>query len=37
MTLFAHAADDPALHDRFTAVLDQYFAGEEDAATLERL
>ncbi len=37
MTLFAHAATDPALHDRFTAVLDQYFAGEEDSATVERL
>ena len=33
MTLFAHAGDDPA----FRAVLERYFDGEEDSATLERL
>ena len=36
MTLFAHAAaDDTRRH--FTAVLDQYFGGEEDSATLARI
>jgi uncharacterized protein (DUF1810 family) len=34
MTLFARAAPDEPL---FRAVLDQYFGGEEDPATLERL
>ncbi|MDA0179820.1 DUF1810 domain-containing protein [Solirubrobacter phytolaccae] len=34
MTLFAHAAPDEPV---FRAVLDQYFAGAEDPATLERL
>jgi uncharacterized protein (DUF1810 family) len=36
MTLFARAADD---HERapFAAVLDQYYEGEEDPATLARL
>jgi uncharacterized protein (DUF1810 family) len=33
MTLFARAAPD----DIFTAVLEQYFGGEEDPATLERI
>jgi len=33
MTLFAHATGEPL----FRAVLDQYFDGEEDPATLERL
>ncbi len=37
MTLFARAAADPALRQRFTAVLDQYFEGEEDPATVERV
>jgi len=37
MTLFAHAAaaDDTRRH--FSAVLDQYFGGEEDSATLARI
>jgi uncharacterized protein (DUF1810 family) len=34
MTLFAHAAPGEPL---FRAVLEQYFGGEEDPATLERL
>ena len=34
MTLFAHAADDPAV---FRAVLDRYYGGEDDPATLQRL
>jgi uncharacterized protein (DUF1810 family) len=34
MTLFARAAPDEPL---FRTVLEQYFGGEEDAATLERL
>jgi uncharacterized protein (DUF1810 family) len=34
MTLFARAAPDEAV---FTAVLDRYFDGEPDPATLERL
>jgi uncharacterized protein (DUF1810 family) len=33
MTLFARAGDDPV----FRAVLDKYFAGQEDDATLSRL
>jgi uncharacterized protein (DUF1810 family) len=37
MTLFAHATDDEATRRRFSAVLDQYFGGEEDAATLARI
>lgn len=37
MTLFAHATDEEATRRRFTAVLDQYFGGEEDAATLARI
>lgn len=36
MTLFAHAADD-GLRPRFSAVLDQYFGGAEDPATVVRL
>ena len=36
MTLFAHAADD-GRQPRFTAVLDQYFGGAEDPATVVRL
>jgi uncharacterized protein (DUF1810 family) len=34
MTLFARAADD---NDDFVAVLDKFYGGEEDAATLARL
>jgi uncharacterized protein (DUF1810 family) len=34
MTLFAHAAEDPAV---FRAVLDRYYGGEDDPATLQRL
>jgi uncharacterized protein (DUF1810 family) len=37
MTLFAHAADDDETRRHFTAVLDQYFGGEEDSATLARI
>jgi len=37
MTLFAHAADDEGTRRRFTAVLDHYFGGEEDPATLARI
>ncbi|MEU7901312.1 DUF1810 domain-containing protein [Actinoplanes sp. NPDC049118] len=34
MTLFAGAADDPAV---FRAVLDRYYAGEDDPETIQRL
>ena len=34
MTLFAHAADDPAV---FRAVLDRYYGGEDDPLTVQRL
>jgi uncharacterized protein (DUF1810 family) len=34
MTLFARAADDPTV---FRAVLDRYYGGEDDPATLQRL
>jgi len=34
MTLFAHAADD---HAEFVAVLEKFYGGEEDPATLARL
>jgi uncharacterized protein (DUF1810 family) len=37
MTLFAHAADDEPTRARFTAVLEQYFGGVEDPATVVRL
>jgi uncharacterized protein (DUF1810 family) len=37
MTLFAHAADDDETRRHFTGVLDQYFGGEEDSATLARI
>jgi uncharacterized protein (DUF1810 family) len=37
MTLFAEAAPDPALRERFAVVLDRFFAGEADPATLARL
>jgi uncharacterized protein (DUF1810 family) len=36
MTLFEHAADDDTRR-HFTAVLDRYFGGEEDPATLARI
>jgi uncharacterized protein (DUF1810 family) len=36
MTLFAHAAEGDDAHP-FRAVLDQYFDGEEDPATLSRI
>jgi uncharacterized protein (DUF1810 family) len=34
MTLFAHAADDPAV---FRAVLERYYGGADDPLTLQRL
>ena len=34
MTLFAHAAGDPAV---FRAVLDRFYGGEDDPATVQRL
>jgi uncharacterized protein (DUF1810 family) len=37
MTLFAHAAADPDTQRVFTAVLEQYYDGEQDPATLDRL
>ena len=37
MTLFAHATDNDDTRRHFTAVLDQYFGGEEDSATLARI
>ena len=37
MTLFAHAADDEETRRHFSAVLDHYFGGEEDPATLARI
>jgi uncharacterized protein (DUF1810 family) len=37
MTLFARAAEDDASRRLFTAVLDHFFGGEEDPATLARL
>ncbi len=37
MTLFAHAAADSDTQRVFTAVLEQYYDGEEDPATLARL
>jgi uncharacterized protein (DUF1810 family) len=37
MTLFAHAAEDDATRQHFTAVLDHFFDGVEDPATLARL
>ena len=37
MTLFAHAAEDESTRARFTAVLDQFFGGAEDPATVTRL
>jgi uncharacterized protein (DUF1810 family) len=37
MTLFAHAADDKERRRHFSAVLDHYFGGEEDPATLARI
>jgi uncharacterized protein (DUF1810 family) len=37
MTLFSHAAVDEDTRRVFTAVLDRYFGGEEDPATLARI
>jgi uncharacterized protein (DUF1810 family) len=37
MTLFAHAAEEPAAREAFRAVLEQYFHGEDDEATTSRL
>ncbi|WP_298456702.1 DUF1810 domain-containing protein [uncultured Cellulomonas sp.] len=37
MTLFLHAAVDDMAHDALAAVLDQYFAGEQDDQTVRRL
>ena len=37
MTLFSRAADDEETRRQFTAVLDRYFGGEEDPATLARI
>ncbi len=37
MTLFAHAAPDDEARRPFTDVLDHYFRGDEDPATLGRL
>ena len=37
MTLFAHAADDPDIEAEFRAVLDKFYDGQEDAATVELL
>jgi len=37
MTLFAHAADDEETRRHFSSVLDHYFGGEEDPATLARI
>jgi uncharacterized protein (DUF1810 family) len=36
MTLFAHAADDDEVRQHFTAVLDHFFGGAEDPATVAR-
>ena len=37
MTLFSRAADDEETRRHFTDVLDRYFGGEEDPATLARI
>jgi len=37
MTLFAHAATSRGVRGIFRAVLDQYFAGQDDAETMRRL
>ena len=37
MTLFSRAADDEETSRHFSAVLDRYFGGEEDPATLARI
>ena len=37
MTLFSHATDDPDIQADFRAVLDKFYAGEDDPATVERL
>jgi uncharacterized protein (DUF1810 family) len=37
MTLFARAADDPEMRADFVAVLDKFYGGEEDPATISLL
>jgi uncharacterized protein (DUF1810 family) len=37
VTLFSHATDDPDIQADFRAVLDKFYAGEEDPATVELL
>jgi uncharacterized protein (DUF1810 family) len=37
MTLFSHAAEDEVTRRHFADVLDRYFDGEEDPATLARI
>lgn len=37
MTLFARATDDPDIQADFRAVLDKFYAGEDDPATVELL
>ena len=37
MTLFSRAADDQGTGRQFSAVLDRYYGGEEDPATLARI
>lgn len=37
MTLFARATDDPEIQAEFRAVLDKFYGGEEDPATVELL
>jgi uncharacterized protein (DUF1810 family) len=37
MTLFVHASDDPESQAGFRAVLDKFYGGEEDPATVELL
>lgn len=37
MTLFARAADDPDIRADFRAVLDKFYVGDEDQATLDLL
>jgi uncharacterized protein (DUF1810 family) len=37
MTLFAHATEDSEVQAGFRAVLDKFYGGEEDPATVELL
>jgi uncharacterized protein (DUF1810 family) len=37
MTLFAHATADPEIRAAFRAVLDKFYDGEEDPATVDLL